>query len=153
MAVESDNLILGLTNEEKKKLVEKALATAKESYAPYSNFHVGAIILATGTTVEGLNKVEEFTGINIENRSYGLTLCAERVAISKAVQAGFSSIKVIIVASPDSGDFLPPCGACRQVLSEFSTEATVLMGNNKGDFMEKKLSELYPYDSLHNLKN
>ncbi|HMO03205.1 MAG TPA: cytidine deaminase [Kiritimatiellia bacterium] len=92
------------------KLVAAAVEVSRRAYAPYSNFHVGAALLA--------DNGEIITGCNVENASYGLTICAERNAIFAAVARGISSFKAVaIVADGDAIAF--PCGACRQVLSEF----------------------------------
>ncbi len=88
-------------------LISAAKKAKLTAYAPYSKFHVGAAVL----TVDG----QIFTGCNIENSSFSLTICAERVAIFKAISHGASKFKAIAVISDDHG-FTPPCGACRQVL-------------------------------------
>lgn len=93
-----------------KRLVRAAVRAARSSYSPYSRFPVGAALLADSGKV--------FTGCNVENASYGLTICAERVAILKAVSAGCRSFKALAVAG-GKGRAARPCGACLQVLSEF----------------------------------
>ncbi|MCD6363657.1 MAG: cytidine deaminase [Synergistetes bacterium] len=120
---------------ERKKLIECAIRARDFAYAPYSRFKVGAAIL----TREG----KVFSGCNVENSSYGLTICAERVALFKAVSEGYRSFKAIAVVG-DVSEFVPPCGACRQVLREFSSDMLVVMGNVSGDFVERKLEELLP---------
>lgn len=124
-----------LTEIERKKLIECAIRARDFAYAPYSRFKVGAAIL----TREG----KVFSGCNVENSSYGLTICAERVALFKAVSEGYRSFKAIAVVG-DVSEFVPPCGACRQVLREFSSDMLVVMGNVSGDFVERKLEELLP---------
>lgn len=105
-------------------LLEAAREASRSAYCPYSRFHVGAAVWADGRI---------FTGANIENASYGLTTCAERTAAFAAVLAGASRIEAVAVAcvdAPEGADagLLMPCGACRQVLSEFATpEATVIV--------------------------
>ena len=93
-----------------RKLLEAAKAAAEKAHAPYSKFHVGAALLAGKETV--------FTGCNVENASYGLTNCAERTAIFTAVAAGHKSFAAIAIVA-DGYQKPYPCGACRQVLSEF----------------------------------
>ena len=100
------------------KLIEKALEAARKSYAPYSKFHVGAALLVTG-------KKLIITGCNVENASYGLTICAERAALASAVSAGhrrFDAIAVVTLGArslPRQGKTVVPCGACLQALAEF----------------------------------
>jgi len=105
------------------------------AYAPYSKFRVGAALLGKDGSI--------YTGCNIENSSYGLTICAERVAIFKAVTAGASQFKAIAVVSDDPG-FTPPCGACRQVLFDLAGNIDFVMKNSKGQFKIIKLSSLLP---------
>lgn len=121
-----------------------ALEAAKGAYAPYSRFRVGAaLLLEDGTVV---------TGANVENRSYGLTSCAERSAVFTAVSSGRRRFSAIAVATPDASAPVPPCGACRQVLSEFaSADMLVTWGARAGDTITRSLGELYPFDSLHEL--
>jgi cytidine deaminase len=99
-----------------KSLVDAALAARAQAYAPYSRFQVGAAVLA--------ESAEIFTGCNVENASYGLTICAERAAVCAAVSAGHKKIVAIAVAT--SGGHAP-CGACRQVLSEFGPAMDILL--------------------------
>lgn len=130
---------------DKEKLISAAAAAAQKAYAPYSRFHVGAAVLADDGTI--------YTGVNVENRSYGLTICAERNAIAHAVAMGMKSIKAVAIYSPDSEDPLPPCGACRQVITEFSApDAVVICCGRDKNAVEIHVRELYPMDSLHNLK-
>ena len=118
----------------KEKLIEMAKKARDNAYAPYSNFKVGAALL----TEDG----EIFTGANVENASYGLSICAERVAVFKAVSEGKRKFKAIAVVA-DTEKPTPPCGACRQVLAEFG-DLEVIMANLKGDVKVMKLSELLP---------
>ena len=118
----------------KEKLIEMAKKARDNAYAPYSNFKVGAALL----TEDG----EIFTGANVENASYGLSICAERVAVFKAVSEGKRKLKAIAVVA-DTEKPTPPCGACRQVLAEFG-DIEVIMANLKGDVKVMKLSELLP---------
>lgn len=105
------------------------------AYAPYSDFSVGAALLTTTGEI--------FTGCNVENASYGLTICAERVAVTKAVSTGFNDFQAIAIYADQEGP-VSPCGACRQVLSEFGGETDVIMGNAKGIQMIMKVQELLP---------
>ena len=118
---------------DKEQLLSEARAAKENSYSPYSNFKVGASVLADDGTV--------YTGTNIENASYGLSICAERVAIFNAISAGSRKIYSIAVSCPesDSESAMMPCGACLQVMSEFSTEKTTVLIDNVGEF---KLSDL-----------
>jgi cytidine deaminase len=130
---------------DRERLVRAAMEAALKSYSPYSGFRVGAALLTEDGTI--------LTGTNVENRSYGLTMCAERSAVSAAVSSGYRRFLAIAVASPDSDGPLPPCGACRQVISEFSDPGlAVIMAGKNGRF-EKTIAELFPDDSLHELKN
>ncbi len=114
------------------KIAEKA---KEKAYVPYSNFRVGAALL----TVEG----QVFTGCNIENASFGMTNCAERTAIFKAVSEGYNNFRAIAI-STDTQDITSPCGACRQVLREFGENIDVIMANVVGQYEVYKVSELLP---------
>lgn len=127
-------------------LKEKAQQAAQSAYAPYSRFRVGAAILYDGDSV--------VCGCNVENRSYGLTICAERSAVVAAVSRGYRDIKAVAIYSPDSKGPIPPCGACRQVLSEFADpETPVVFGGTEGEWTSTTIAALIPYDSLQGLKN
>jgi cytidine deaminase len=93
------------------------------------------------------------SGANVENRSYGLTLCAERAAVAGAVSGGRRSFLAVAVYTPDSVQAVAPCGACRQVLSEFAGPQTPILMSGSGESRESTLGELYPLDSLHELKD
>jgi len=127
-----------------KDLYEKAVEASKNSYSPYSNFPVGAaMIMEDGTIV---------TGANIENRSFGLTNCAERSAMFTAASKGYRTFKALAIATPAADYPVGPCGACRQVLTEFAPgETPVVFGNKWENSVKTTLGELYPYDSLHEL--
>ncbi len=117
-------------------LVELAAQAMDEAYAPYSNFKVGAALVTDSSDI--------FTGANVENASYGLTICAERVAVFKAVSEGHKKItKIAIVSS--SGEFTYPCGACRQVLNEFGDNTVVITANNSGEITRMTLIDLLPH--------
>ncbi|WP_448535636.1 cytidine deaminase [Pseudothermotoga sp.] len=116
------------------KLIEKAIDAMSKAYAPYSNFKVGAALLTKSGRI--------FTGCNVENASFGLSICAERVAIFSAVAAGEVQFeKLVVVADTDSP--VSPCGACRQVMSEFG-DFDVLLVNTKGEVVRTRVSELLP---------
>ncbi|RNB86890.1 cytidine deaminase [Brevibacillus fluminis] len=117
-------------------LVNQAIEARKQAYTPYSNFQVGAALITKNQRL--------FLGCNVENASYGLSNCAERTAIFKAVSEGESEIEAIAVVGDTDGP-ISPCGACRQVLAEFATENTrVFLANLKGDVVEASIEELLP---------
>jgi cytidine deaminase len=123
------------------KLMDMARKAAEGAYAPYSKFRVGAALLMTDGSV--------ITGVNVENRSYGLSNCAERTALFTAITMGNKNVAAIAVAGPDAWEPLPPCGACRQVISEFcSSETPVYYDNGKGGFIISSVGELYPANAL-----
>ena len=126
------------------KLYEEAMKAASNAYAPYSQFHVGAALLLPDGSVQ--------TGVNVENRSFGATNCAERTAVFAAVARGYKTFQAIAIATPDSDYPVSPCGICRQVLSEFApAETPVVFGNKWENTVKTTLGELYPYDALHEL--
>lgn len=118
------------------RLVQQALAERDRARAPFSQFRVGAILVTTDERI--------YTGCNIEISSFGLTICAERVAIFKAVSEGVTAFKAIFIAS-DSERFTPPCGACRQVLWELAGKIDVYMINRFGEFQIASLDALLPH--------
>jgi cytidine deaminase len=116
-------------------LIDAALETRSRAYAPYSNFAVGAALLtATGEIV---------TGANVENASYGLSICAERAAVCAAVSAGHREFTALAVAASGGA---APCGACRQALAEFATDLPILLidTNNRQLITEVTLADLLP---------
>ena len=116
------------------ELISKAYEATKNSYAPYSKFNVGAVALC-GEKI--------YMGCNIENASFGATICAERCAIFKAVSDGCTKIdKIVIVCS--THDFAYPCGICRQVMTEFMDENGIIVVTNDKEIREYKLSDLMP---------
>ena len=128
------------------ELYGAALKAADSAYAPYSGFRVGAALLSEDGEV--------YTGCNVENRSYGLTICAERGAVMKAVSCGSRSFIALAIATPCSDYPVGPCGACRQVLSEFmESGAPVRFAGSGGDTVNTTIGELYPFDSLHELNH
>ena len=120
----------------KSRLLQAAREVLEKAYAPYSRFRVGAALL----TDQG----HLFSGANVENASYGLTLCAERAAVAAAVAAEGPGLKIraLAVVSEAPGA-CPPCGACRQVLQEFSAEAVVIYSGPEG-LVQRPLEELLP---------
>jgi cytidine deaminase len=125
-------------------LYQEARRAAEYAYAPYSKFRVGAALLAEDGTV--------FTGANVENRSFGLTICAERSAVVSAVSSGRRRFCALAIAALDSAEPVGPCGACRQVLSEFMPPgAPVRFGGSGGERVTAAIGELLPFDSLHDL--
>lgn len=118
-----------------KALIDMALKAMENAYAPYSGFKVGAAILCSDK--------KAYTGCNIENSSYGASNCAERTAIFKAVSEGEREFEKIAIVS-SSGDFTFPCGICRQVLSEFMYDKTVVLFSEKDGIREFKVKELLP---------
>jgi len=125
-----------LSDNERSKLIRAARNTAKRAYAHYSNFRVGAAILT--------EKGSLITGCNVENASYGLTICAERSAISAAVakEGADMRIRALAVISENSSA-CPPCGACRQVIFEFGQDAIVIFQGKEG-LEEMHISKLLP---------
>jgi cytidine deaminase len=119
-----------------KHLVESAIKVKKNALPLYSNFYVGAAVLTND------NKV--YSGCNVESSSYSLTICAERNAIFKAISEGEREFKAIAVAG-DTEDYISPCGACRQVISDLCGDIDIIMVNAAGDYIVKKTSELLPY--------
>ncbi len=123
-----------LTNKEKKLLIDLANEARRQAYVPYSNYRVGSA-LRTKT-----GKV--YTGVNVENAAYPTTMCAERIAIFKAVSDGELEFEVISVVTDNGGS---PCGSCRQVLAEFGLDTIVLIANGKGELIkETTVGELLP---------
>ena len=119
-----------------KRLLQKAKQAKENSYAPYSNFKVGAAVIGKNGKI--------YSGSNVENSSYGLTICAERAAIFKMVNDGEKEISAILIIG-DTEKYLPPCGACRQVISEFSTNKTIVYMCNKHEkFKKMTVEELIP---------
>ncbi len=121
-----------------KKLKKHAMTSMKNAYSPYSDIKVGAAVLDEHLRV--------YSGCNIENASYGLTICAERVAAAKAISSGSKYFLYVLVVSDLEG-FVYPCGACRQFLMEFSSkdeDMKVVVASNKGDTRVLKLSSLLP---------
>lgn len=119
----------------KEDLFEMVKTARESAVAPFSNFKVGAVLESDDGRV--------FTGCNIENASYGLTICAERVAIFKAVSEGVRKFSRITVIA-DAPSITPPCGACRQIIWEFCGDVPVMMFDLQGNSEEMSMSELLP---------
>lgn len=119
-----------------KIFIQKAREVMKNSYSPYSKFRVGALVLCESGNV--------YTGVNVENSSFGATICAERNAICNAISKGEKKIKAIFVTS-DLDDYIFPCGICRQFMGEFMDEDAVVICSNKNDeYIEKSFKEILP---------
>jgi len=121
--------------EKKEELIEAATRVRENSYAPFSDFRVGAAL----ETDDG----EIIAGCNVESASYGLTVCAERVAIWKAISEGKRKIKHIAVVA-DTEDLTPPCGVCRQIIWEFGGDIPVVLANLKGKVETVQMKDLLP---------
>lgn len=117
------------------KLIDRAIVARDKTYSPYSHFGVGAALLCEDGTI--------YEGCNIENASYGLTNCAERTAIFKAVSEGQTKFKALAVVADTEGP-CAPCGACRQVISEFKIPR-IIMANLRGDYTVVELEGLLPF--------
>ena len=118
------------------ELKSTAMAMREKAYCPYSHFAVGAALECADGTV--------YTGCNIENAGYSPTICAERVAVAKAVSEGHRDFVRIVVAG-SSEDFCTPCGVCRQVLQEFAPDLEVICLNGRGEERALSLKTLLPY--------
>lgn len=126
--------IVMLTDKQRQQLIETSLAARRWAYAPYSEYAVGAALLTSSGVI--------YDGVNIENAAYPTSMCAERVAVFKAVSEGETNFIAIAVATSNGGT---PCGACRQVLSEFGLETKVLIVNGDGIIeQETTVAELLP---------
>jgi len=116
-------------------LIDAALAVRANAFAPYSKFQVGAAI----EDAEG----RIHTGCNVENATYGLTVCAERVAVFKAISEGVRRFRRVVVAA-DTDTLTPPCGACRQILWEFCGDVEITLVNPRGQTETYRLKALFP---------
>lgn len=125
-----------------RELIKKALEMRSFSYVPYSGFAVGAALLAKNGTV--------YTGCNIENAAYGATICAERTAVFKAVSEGVKSFEAIVIVGAPKGEEpseeCPPCGTCRQVLSEFADkDFSVILAVDEEHYHIYSMEEMLPH--------
>lgn len=125
-----------ITRRERDDLIRRARKAKGRAYAPYSGFRVGASLLTDDGSI--------FDGCNIENCSYSLTICAERNAVFQAVAGGHTGFRALAIASDDRA-FLPPCGACRQVLSEFAPRLEIILTNCAGQSKVLTLDRLFPF--------
>lgn len=121
-----------------KKAVELSVQIRKNAHAVYSKFHVGAVVIAKDGKI--------YPGVNVENSSYGGTVCAERVALFSAVTDGNKDIEAVVVASELKGKAVFPCGICRQVLADFNPDMDVYLVNSLTGSVERKvtLREIFP---------
>lgn len=122
-----------ITHEQRAALIKAAIEVRERAYAPYSKYQVGAALLMEDGTI--------VTGVNVENSSYGLTMCAERTAVGQAIAAGYRKILAIAVATDNAGS---PCGACRQVLTEFAGDVPVYLVDKDGNGRDTTLYTLLP---------
>jgi cytidine deaminase len=116
-------------------LIAAALAARENAFAPYSKFRVGAAIEDSGGRIH--------TGCNVENSTYGLTVCAERVAVLKAISEGVRKFRRVAIAA-DTDALTPPCGACRQILWEFCGDVEIVLVNLRGTTETHRLKDLFP---------
>lgn len=115
-------------------LISRALAVRAWAYAPYSNYQVGAALLASSGKI--------YDGVNVENAAYPSTICAERTALVKAISEGERQFEALVVATENGGS---PCGSCRQMLAEFGLDLMILIVNGEGKILqETSLKELLP---------
>ena len=125
---------MALTNEERQALIDLANATRQRAYVPYSNYPVGAALRTKTGRI--------YTGVNVENAAYPQTMCAERVAIFKAITDGEKEFEAISVVTDNGGS---PCGGCRQVMAEFALDMIVLMADGNGKLIKEiTVKELLP---------
>lgn len=123
-----------MTTQEKQALIDLANEARQRAYVPYSNYPVGAALRTKSGRL--------YTGVNVENAAYPQTMCAERVAIFKAVSEGETEFEIIAVVTNNGGS---PCGGCRQVMAEFGLDTVVLLANGKGELVkEMTVNELLP---------
>jgi cytidine deaminase len=119
-----------------KELIQAARKAKKNSHSPYSKFRVGAALLTKSGKI--------YTGCNIENSSYSLTVCAERTALFKAVSEGEKKFLAMVI-STDVKDFISPCGACRQVISDLAGDIDIVLTNGVGKTKIMRMKELLPH--------
>ena len=124
-----------MNEQQRRDLLDAAIEARRRAYAPYSKFPVGAALLTAGGKI--------IAGCNVENASYGLTMCAERLAVGGAVAAGHRTLAALAVAAPGAA---PPCGACRQVLAEFARDLPILLvePDDPDRIVETNLATLLP---------
>lgn len=117
------------------ELIARAMEVKERAAAPYSGFAVGAALLAADGTI--------YTGCNVESSSYGLTICAERVALGKAISEGRRQFTALAIVT-DLEDFCPPCGACRQLLWDYAPQLEIIVATRSGRRRRYQLRELFP---------
>src|SRR5438105_97005 len=122
--------------EARRRLLQAAIAVRQNAHAAFSNFRVGAALETTDGKI--------ITGCNVENATYGLTICAERVAVFKAISEGYRAFTRVAVIA-DTPEPTPPCGACRQILWEFGGDLEVILGNLSGEKARYQLKDLLPH--------
>jgi cytidine deaminase len=122
-----------VNHEQRTALIQAAIAVRRRAYVPYSSYAVGAALLVEDGTI--------ITGVNVENASYGLTICAERTAVTKAISEGHRKILAVAVVTDNAGS---PCGACRQVLTEFAGDVPVYLVDAVGNGRDTTLYTLLP---------
>lgn len=122
-----------VSDEQRTTLIQAAIEIREQAYVPYSNYPVGAALLVEDGSI--------VTGVNVENASYGLTICAERTAVTRAVTIGHRKIMAVAVATDNAGS---PCGACRQVLTEFAGDVPVYLVDASGNGRDTTLYTLLP---------
>jgi len=134
-----------MTDMTDERLLEMARDAAENAYAPYSNFRVGAALLCKSGKI--------YTGCNVENNSFGLTICAERAAIFKAVSMGEKDFEVMAV-STDTGRSVTPCGACMQVMAEFNPDIHIVISGENEGARRICLKKMFPcpFETLKDLK-
>lgn len=125
-----------MSGDEQQDLIRRARRAREFAVAPYSGFRVGAVV----ETADG----SFFTGCNIENATYGLTVCAERVALWKALSEGARDFKCLAIVT-DAAKLTAPCGACRQIIWEFCGDIPVVLANLRGEVSTLRLGELFPH--------
>jgi cytidine deaminase len=118
--------MITLTDEERRGLIDLANEARRRAYAPYSNYQVGAALRTKSGRI--------FTGCNVENAAYPTSMCAERIAIFKAVSEGEKEFEAIVVATPNGGS---PCGGCRQVMAEFGLDTLVLIADGESHLVQE----------------
>ena len=126
--------MINITDVERRALIDLANEARRKAYAPYSNYQVGAALRTRSGRI--------YTGCNVENAAYPTGMCAERVAIFKAVSEGEKEFDIIAVVTPNGGS---PCGGCRQVMAEFGLDTIILIGDDKGRVLkETTVADLLP---------
>lgn len=125
-----------LEPEEARYLLRRAIEARANAYAPYSNFPVGAALLGADGTI--------YPGVNVENASYGLTTCAERNAVARAISDGARDLRAIAVVGPEDDVPCAPCGSCRQVLHEANPDLAVVTAGEEGEPQVTSVRELLP---------